>query len=74
MLLAFFAVLVAMVLRFWRRLPGWADMTLAMVTLGGFGMNVGWWADVGFVSGAPCPCQAESGRVRVSGSSDSLAR
>jgi heavy metal translocating P-type ATPase len=44
-------------LRVWPHLPAWADMTLAMVTLGGLGMNLGWWADLGFApspSGAPC--------------------
>jgi len=44
-------------LRAWPRLPAWADMTLAMVTLGGLGMNLGWWADLGFSpspGGAPC--------------------
>ncbi|MHC4817967.1 MAG: heavy metal translocating P-type ATPase, partial [Planctomycetota bacterium] len=44
-------------LRVWPHLPSWADMTLAMVTLGGLGMNLGWWADLGFSpspAGAPC--------------------
>jgi len=34
-------------------------MTLGMVTLGGLGMNLGWWADLGFapaaVTGPACP-------------------
>lgn len=44
-------------LRVWPHLPAWADMTAAMVTLGGLGMNLGWWADLGFApspAGAPC--------------------
>jgi hypothetical protein len=30
--------------------PEWLDMTLAMVAVGGVGMNLGWWADLGFHS------------------------
>ena len=49
--------------RSWTRLPPWADMTLGMVTLGGFGMALGWWADLGFDTGlaATCPCVTPSG-------------
>jgi len=52
-----------MIARFWTRLPAWADMTLGMVTVGGFGMALGWWADVGFDTGlaATCPCVTPSG-------------
>jgi magnesium-transporting ATPase (P-type) len=32
------------------RLSAWADMTLAMISIGGLGMNLGWWADLGFTS------------------------
>ena len=40
-------------LRWWHRMPAWLDMTFAMVTLGGFGMNLGWWADLDFASAVP---------------------
>jgi heavy metal translocating P-type ATPase len=53
-----------LVVRFRDWLPDWADMTVAMATLGGLGMNLGWWADVGFGSavaaGGGCCGQAES--------------
>ena len=42
------ALLTVPVLVAWRRFPAWADMTLAMVSVGGFGMVLGWWADLGF--------------------------
>ncbi len=52
-----------LIAQFWDRLPAWADMTLGMVTLGGFGMALGWWADLGFDRGlaATCPCVTPSG-------------
>ena len=43
-----FGLLTWVALRWWHRMPHWMDMTFAMVTLGGFGMNLGWWADLGF--------------------------
>jgi hypothetical protein len=38
------------VIRAASRLPAWADMILGMISLGGLGMNFGWWADAGFLS------------------------
>ena len=35
-------------IRFSNRLPAWADMTLAMFSIGGLGMNLGWWIDLHF--------------------------
>jgi hypothetical protein len=43
-----FAVVALAMSELWKHLPPWADMTWGMVTLGGFGMNLGWWADFGF--------------------------
>jgi heavy metal translocating P-type ATPase len=56
-------IATSLIARFWTRLPAWADMTLGMVTLGGFGMALGWWADVGFDIGtaATCPCVTPTG-------------
>jgi len=50
--LAATALLVAGVLLAWRRLPVSVDMPLAMLTVGGLGMTLGWWADLGFGSAA----------------------
>lgn len=58
LLVAGFAAITWLSLTYWRRLPHWADMTFAMVTLGGLGMNFGWWADLGFtpaVAGSDIP-------------------
>ena len=41
-------VLTLLVWRFAARLPLWLDMTLAMFSLGGLGMNFGWWMDLRF--------------------------
>jgi hypothetical protein len=62
-LLAFAAVAAFALRRWWRLAPPWLDMTLGMLTLGGFGMALGWWADLGFDTGlaATCPCAAPSG-------------
>ncbi|MEM8883277.1 MAG: heavy metal translocating P-type ATPase [Planctomycetota bacterium] len=51
--------------RWWTKAPPWLDMTLGMVTAGGFGMAVGWWADLGFDMGlaATCPCAEPSGTM-----------
>ena len=46
-----FALVTWVALRGWHRMPSWLDMTFAMVTIGGFGMNLGWWADLGFQDG-----------------------
>ncbi|MHC4932724.1 MAG: HAD-IC family P-type ATPase, partial [Planctomycetota bacterium] len=54
--LAAFAAAAVLLLAFWRRMPPWLDMIFAMVTLGGLGMNFGWWMDFGFqpaVGGCP---------------------
>jgi heavy metal translocating P-type ATPase len=53
----------ALLSRYWTYAPAWLDMTLGMVTLGGFGMALGWWADLGFDTGlaATCPCVTPSG-------------
>jgi len=62
--LLFVALLATEALRrFWSLAPLWLDMTLGMVTAGGFGMALGWWADLGFDTGlaATCPCAAPSG-------------
>jgi len=50
----------------WERAPKWLDMTLGMITAGGFGMALGWWADLSFDTGlaATCPC-AEPGGTRL---------
>ncbi len=44
--------------------PDWLDMTFSMVAVGGVGMNLGWWADLGFRSAGPgamgC-CQSAGG-------------
>lgn len=62
---AIFLALAALALYAWPRMPAWMDMTFAMVTLGGFGMNLGWWADLGFnpaTAAFMCPCsQASAG-------------
>jgi len=56
-LIAFpFALLALIMATRWYRLPEWADMTWAMITLGGFGMNLGWWADLSF---GPAPSPAD---------------
>ena len=63
LLVAAAACVTGWLLLVWRRLPAWADMTFAMVTLGGLGMNLGWWADLGFTaapSGAGCCAAALS--------------
>jgi hypothetical protein len=36
------------IVRYANRLPAWLDMTIAMVSLGGLGMNLGWWMDLSF--------------------------
>lgn len=48
--LASFGFLTCLTLRIARRLPPFADMILGMLSLGGLGMNLGWWADGGFAS------------------------
>ncbi len=37
-----------LVIRLARHLPAWLDMTVAMISVGGFGMNLGWWMDLNF--------------------------
>lgn len=53
------------------RLPAWADMTLAMVSVGGLGMNLGWWIDLNFasavVNGAAMSCCGLSGQGTMPG-------
>ena len=46
------AAITVALLGYWRRTPAWADMTVAMITLGGLGMTLGWWADLGFAPAA----------------------
>lgn len=58
--LASTALLVALVLMAWRRLPVSIDMPLAMLTVGGLGMTLGWWADLGFASATASPHAASS--------------
>lgn len=62
-LLAFAAVAALGLRRWWTLAPPWLDMTLGMLTLGGFGMALGWWADLGFDTGlaATCPCATAKG-------------
>ncbi len=48
LLVAAFAIGAYATPRLWRRMPSWADMTWAMITLGGLGMNLGWWIDQRF--------------------------
>ena len=48
--IALFAILAWTVVRWSHRLPVWLDHTLAMVSLGGLGMNLGWWLDVDWSS------------------------
>ncbi len=43
-----FAALAYWIIRRGRRWSTGADMILGMVSLGGLGMNLGWWADLGF--------------------------
>lgn len=50
LVLGIFVVLTWLVIRTAGRLPAWADMLLGMISLGGLGMNLGWWADGGFAS------------------------
>lgn len=38
----------ALIIRYSRAFPAWLDMTIAMLTLGGLGMNLGWWIDLNF--------------------------
>ncbi len=61
-LLMLFAVSGGWIVSQCGKLPPWADMTWSMVALGGFGMNLGWWADLGFTGGAAaagaCACCA----------------
>jgi hypothetical protein len=47
------------------RLPDWAEMIAAMMSLGGLGMNLGWWADLGFgpAAGTCCHCGTLTGSV-----------
>lgn len=40
------AIISLALLRGWARLPLWADHLLAMVSIGGVGMNLGWWLDL----------------------------
>jgi hypothetical protein len=44
--LAVCAAITLLIIRFRARLPVWADMTLAMLSIGGLGMNLGWWMDL----------------------------
>ncbi len=63
-----FMALASLTLLAWPHLPAWADMTYAMVTLGGLGMNLGWWADLDFgpaTSAFMCPCQAGNDTAHV---------
>lgn len=67
------AILTYLVLRAWRRLPAWADMTWAMCTIGGLGMNLGWWIDQEFSSavdrGQVMSCCSHAMKASVSSSS-----
>jgi hypothetical protein len=42
------AAVALLIIRYRDRLPAWADMTLAMLSIGGLGMNLGWWMDLHF--------------------------
>ncbi len=61
--------LVGLILWSMDRLPDHADHLLAMFTLGGLGMNFGWWADLGFtpaVHGAFVrSCCAPEGKIML---------
>ncbi len=48
LILAVAAVLSWLTARYAPRLPLWSDHLLGMMTIGGLGMNLGWWADLGF--------------------------
>ena len=37
-----------LIVRYARHFPAWLDMTIAMLTIGGLGMNLGWWIDLSF--------------------------
>ena len=53
--------LTRLALTSWRRLPPWADMTLGMITIGGLGMNIGWWMDTGFTQATTAGCACHLG-------------
>ena len=40
--------LLAILFHRWKRIPHTIDMTIGMLSLGNFGMLLGWWADLGF--------------------------
>ena len=61
-----FGLLTWAALRWWHLMPHWMDMTFAMVTLGGLGMNLGWWADLGFED-AVTPAVAAVGQATAGG-------
>jgi heavy metal translocating P-type ATPase len=45
----------------WERIPHWADMTVAMLSLGNLGMLFGCWADQGFGPATACSCGCTAG-------------
>ena len=46
--LAICAMAALLTIRLRAKLPAWADMTVAMLSIGGLGMNLGWWMDLHF--------------------------
>lgn len=46
--LAILLLITWAIIRWADSLPAWADMTLGMLSLGGLGMNLGWWIDLNF--------------------------
>jgi hypothetical protein len=59
-----FGLIALAVARRYVAMPAWLDMTVAMVAVGGLGMNLGWWADLGFTTGgAGGVCCATAGGV-----------
>lgn len=47
-MLAMCAMAALLTIRFRAKLPEWTDMTVAMLGIGGLGMNLGWWMDLHF--------------------------
>ena len=48
LVLAICAAVALSIIRLRAKLPAWADMTVGMLSIGGLGMNLGWWMDLHF--------------------------